>query len=103
MGCFPRRLPESATHLQGAAEAGENALAPCLDRQRKEKVIVNLDDILGPKQGSQRSRESMVDPEGTVQLVPLDLNEIESVMVERSQGAVGEASIVLVIILLGEV
>ena len=66
-------------------------------------VVVRPDQIVGPDQGSEEPGERTVHPEVARHVLAGELGQIEPVVAERPERAVGVARVVLVDILLGQI
>ena len=79
-----------------------SALAQHL-RQRNEMVVVHPDDIVGLQQLVQLVCEMHIDPQVAAEVAAREFGEVEPVVQDRPQHAVGEAVVVFLVVLLGEV
>ena len=67
--------------------------------QAQQVVVMHPDHIVGTKQRGQRCGEKVVDPPISRELRPLEMAEADLIVQHRPQRVVGEAAIVLVVVL----
>ena len=72
-------------------------------RERDQVIVVHPDDVVGPQQLVELAREMLVDAHVAGQIAAREFREIEPVMQDRPQHAVGEAVVVFVVVLGAEI
>ena len=74
---------------------------PALAQRRGEGdqvIVVDPNNVVGPKQPVQRAFEVVIDAEITAQIAAREFGEVEPTMQDRSQHAVGEAVVKLLVV-----
>ena len=74
---------------------------PALAQRRGEGdqvIVVDPNNVVGPKQPVQRALEVVIDAEITAQIAAREFGEVEPTMQDRSQHAVGEAVIKFLVV-----
>ena len=66
-------------------------------------VVVHPEQVVRLEQGLQRVREALVDPDVALVVVAFEAGEVGAVVKERPQGAVREAVVVLLVVLVRQV
>ena len=78
------------------------ALAQCLG-ERHQMIIMHPDQILRREHLVQLAREMIVDPQIAAQIAARELGEIDAIVQDRPQHTIGEAVVVFLVVLPGEV
>ena len=76
---------------------------PQLLGDRNQVIVVNPDQVVGLEDLRQLGREMLVHPEITCEVAPIELGQIDAIVQHRPQHPVGEAIVIFLIVLLGEV
>ena len=74
-----------------------------LGGQRHQVIIMDPDKIVRPEQLRQRMGEGAVDPLVACVISPREFRQADPVMHDRPQGAIGEAAVIFLPVLRGEV
>ena len=89
--------------MQEEADAvGETALAKLL-RDRDQVIVVDPDEVVGLEDLRQLGGEMLVHPEIAGQVAAIELGQVDAIMQHRPQHAVGEAVVIFLVVLLGEI
>ena len=90
-------------NVQEESDAVLDAEAAKLGGERNQVIVLNPDDVVGLQLRGEHAGEERIDAEIAGDVLVLEVGEIEPVVKQRPEGAIGEAGVVFVDIALGQV